>query len=50
MNLQLPLHHMPEDKRAPLIVAAISEFAATGYLAASTNRTVEAAGRQGVSW
>lgn len=34
---------MPDCRRAALINAAISEFATAGYLAASTNRIVEAA-------
>jgi AcrR family transcriptional regulator len=34
---------MPDCRRTALITAAISEFATAGYLAASTNRIVEAA-------
>jgi len=43
MKLELPLHPIPEDKRAALLAATVHEFAANGYLAASTNRIVEAA-------
>jgi TetR/AcrR family transcriptional regulator len=39
----LPLHPIPEDKRAALVTAAVREFAAVGYSSASTNRIVEAA-------
>jgi AcrR family transcriptional regulator len=35
---------MPDCRRTALITAAISEFAGNGYLAASTNRIVQAAG------
>ena len=43
MSAQLPLHPIPKDKRAPLLAAAVQEFAALGYMSASTNRIVEAA-------
>ena len=43
MSAQLPLHPIPEDKRASLLAAAVQEFAALGYVSASTNRIVEEA-------
>jgi len=38
-----PHRSIPDGRRAALITAAIREFAAAGYLAASTNHIVEAA-------
>ncbi len=43
MNGQLPLHPIPVDRHAPLVAAAVHEFAAFGYASASTNHIVEAA-------
>jgi TetR/AcrR family transcriptional regulator len=39
-----PHRSVADNRRTALITAAISEFATNGYLAASTNRIVEAAG------
>jgi TetR/AcrR family transcriptional regulator len=39
-----PRRSVADDRRTALITAAISEFATAGYLAASTNHIVEAAG------
>ena len=35
---------LPEDKRRKILQASLNEFAAHGYLGASTNRIVAAAG------
>jgi AcrR family transcriptional regulator len=43
VSTQLPLHPIPEDKRTPLLAAAVQEFAAFGYASASTNHIVETA-------
>jgi len=43
MQAASPHPSMPDCRRTALITAAISEFATAGYLAASTNRIVEAA-------
>jgi TetR/AcrR family transcriptional regulator len=43
MRAASPHPSAPDCRRTALITAAISEFATTGYLAASTNRIVEAA-------
>lgn len=44
MQVASPHPSMSDCRRTTLITAAISEFAASGYLAASTNHIVEAAG------
>jgi len=44
MRAASPHPSAPDCRRTALITAAISEFATAGYLAASTNRIVEAAG------
>jgi TetR/AcrR family transcriptional regulator len=44
MQAASPRPFTPDGRRTALITAAISEFATAGYLAASTNRIVEAAG------
>ena len=44
MRAASPHSSTPDCRRTALITAAISEFATAGYLAASTNRIVEAAG------
>jgi TetR/AcrR family transcriptional regulator len=44
MQAASPHPFTPDGRRTALITAAISEFATAGYLAASTNHIVEAAG------
>jgi AcrR family transcriptional regulator len=44
MQAASPRSFTPDGRRTALITAAISEFATAGYLAASTNHIVEAAG------
>ena len=44
MQAASPHRSVADDRRTALITAAISEFATAGYLAASTNHIVEAAG------
>ncbi|RIE17463.1 TetR/AcrR family transcriptional regulator [Candidatus Cryosericum septentrionale] len=44
MQAASPHPSIPDGRRTALVTAAIREFAGNGYLAASTNRIVEAAG------